>query len=55
MTKYAPTAEVFIERLRESLKYCEEADDYGSIDFEMGRWQEWIKEWPQILTPEGGI
>lgn len=50
-----PTAEEFIKALEESLEYCKEADDRGSIDFEMARWQEWIKTWPQILDEYGGI
>jgi len=50
-----PSAEEFMKELKESLKYCEEADDRGSVDFCMARWQEWIKTWPQILDEEGGI
>lgn len=50
-----PTQETFIQALKDSLSYCLEADDGGSIDFEMARWQEWVREWPQILTEEGGI
>lgn len=50
-----PTRDEFVENLRKSLKYCEEADDAGSIDFEMGRWQEWIKTWPPIFNENGGI
>ena len=50
-----PEAEEFVEALKDSLKYCQEVDDRGSVDFEMARWQEWIKTWPQILNEEGGI
>lgn len=50
-----PSEQEFIKALRDSLDYCEEADDLGSIDFEMARWQEWIKTWPQILDENGGI
>ncbi len=50
-----PTEEEFVKALRDSVEYCESADDRGSVDFEMGRWQEWVKTWPQIFTPEGGI
>ena len=52
---YAPSAEEFIEALEKSLQYCKEADDLGSIDFEMGRWQEWVNTWPQIFDEGGGI
>ena len=47
--------ERFIRALRDSLKYCEEADDAGSIDHEMARWQNWVKTWPQIADEYGGI
>lgn len=50
-----PTEEEFVQALRESLKYCEEVDDRGSVNFEMAKWQEWIKTWPPILTNQGGI
>lgn len=53
--QFQPTAEEFIAALRASLKYCEEADDQGSIDFEMSRWQDYVDSWPQILDEEGGI
>lgn len=55
LMKYAPTAEEFIEALEKSLKYCREVDDRGSVDHEMGRWQEWVLQWPPIFDPEGGI
>lgn len=45
----------FITALEESLNYCREADDCGSIDHEMSRWQEWVKTWPQIADENGGI
>lgn len=48
-------SEQFVQKLRESLWYCQQADDQGSIDREMGRWQEWIKTWPQIFDEYGGI
>ena len=51
----APTAKQFMRRLSESLAYCMQADDTGSIDFEMSRWQEWVKTWPPILDEEGGL
>lgn len=50
-----PSAQEFVKELEKSLNYCLDADDMGSVHFEMARWQEWIKAWPQILTPEGGI
>ena len=50
-----PTAEEFKKALEESLEVCNEADDRGTIDFEMSIWQEWVKTWPQILNEEGGI
>lgn len=50
-----PSREEFIKSLEESLDYCRSADDAGSIDFEMARWQEWIKTWEPILNEEGGI
>lgn len=50
-----PTREEFIEMLRASLKYCDEADDAGSIDFEMARWQAEVLRWPPILDENGGI
>lgn len=51
---YTPHHEIFIQALRDSLKYCEEADDSGSIDHEMARWQEWVLQWPPILDENGG-
>ena len=45
----------FITALGESLSYCREADDAGSIDHEMVRWQNWVKTWPQIADENGGI
>ena len=50
-----PTEEEFVEALEKSLKYCREADDRGSVDFEMARWQEWVKSWPPILDENGGL
>ena len=50
----APSAEEFINKLRETLKYCEEADDSGSIDGCMAEWQQWVDKWPTI-TEDGGI
>lgn len=51
----APSVFEFIDKLRESLAYCECADDSGSISFEMARWQEWVRTWPEILDEHGGI
>jgi len=51
----APSAEEFVERLKASLTYCLEADDRGSVDFEMARWQEWVKSWGNILDEDGGL
>lgn len=53
--KHAPSHQEFLDFLEESFRYCREVDDSGSIDFEMARWQEWIKTWPQILNENGGI
>lgn len=53
--KKLPSIEEFIESLENSLIYCREADDRGSIHFCMGHWQEWVKKWPKIFTKEGGI
>lgn len=50
-----PTEDEFISALKDSLHYCSEADDSGSIYFEMSRWQEWIKTWPPILDENGGL
>jgi hypothetical protein len=50
-----PRAAEFIQALRESLTYCDEVDDAGSIAFEMARWQGWIAEWDPILDENGGI
>ena len=50
-----PSAEEFIKSLKESLEYCESADDRGSIDFEMSRWQDWVRSWDDILDEGGGI
>ncbi len=50
-----PSAEEFIAHLRESLAYCLAADDVGSVDREMGMWQEWIATWPPIFDENGGI
>lgn len=50
-----PSIEEFIKRLEESLEYCKEVDDAGSVHHEMGRWQEWIKTWPQIYDENGGL
>ena len=50
-----PSAQEFIEMLEDSLIYCREADDYGSIAFEMGRWQEYWKEIEPIFNEYGGI
>lgn len=50
-----PSHEEFIQLLRESLEYCEKADDSGSIDHEMARWQEYINSWPPICDEYGGI
>lgn len=49
------THEEFVQALRDSLEYCEAADDAGSIDFEMSRWQEEVNSWPPILDEFGGI
>lgn len=53
--EYAPSAEDFIKMLKESLEYCLEADDQGSIDGCMDGWQREIAKWPTIAHPEGGI
>lgn len=54
--EHPPTHETFIKALEDSLKYCQEADDAGSIDREMGRWQEWVANyWPPIFDKNGGI
>jgi len=53
--KPAPSTEEFIKMLEDSLAYCKEADDRGSVDFEMGRWQEFWKEIEPILDEKGGI
>ena len=50
-----PTREQFIQMLRDSLKNCEEADDAGSIDRCMGRWQEEVRKWEEIFDENGGI
>lgn len=50
-----PTVEEFVKELEESLEYCKEADDMGSVHFCMGRWQEWVNTWPQIFNEDGGI
>lgn len=50
-----PSPEEFFTALEQSLEYCKNADDVGSIHFEMSRWQEWIKSWPPILDEHGGI
>lgn len=50
-----PSREKFIQNLKDSLEYCNEADDAGSIDFEMARWQEDVKGWSPILNENGGI
>lgn len=50
-----PSEFEFIEALRQSLKWCEEADDCGTVDFEMARWQEWVNSWKPILDKNGGI
>lgn len=49
------THEEFVRALGESLEYCLCADDAGSIDFEMARWQEEVAKWPPILDEHGGI
>lgn len=53
--RYIPSREEFIKRLSESLDYCNHVDDSGSIDFEMSRWQDWVKTWDEILDENGGI
>lgn len=50
-----PTTEEFLKFLKDSYEYCSEADDQGSIDFEMSRWQEYISTWKPILDEYGGI
>lgn len=45
----------FIEHLKASYELCHSADDAGTIDHEMARWQEWVNSWPKIGTEEGGI
>lgn len=50
-----PSHEEFIQCLKDSLKYCEEADDIGSIGHEMARWQEYVNTWPPIYDEEGGL
>jgi hypothetical protein len=51
-----PSREEFIKALEESLRYCKEVDDSGSIDHEMGRWQLWIQSWnSQIYDENGGL
>lgn len=51
----SPSHKEFIKRLQDSLQYCDEADDAGSIDWEMARWQHWIGQWAPILDENGGL
>tara|TARA_R110000744_G_scaffold72774_1_gene145950 strand:- start:574 stop:768 length:195 start_codon:yes stop_codon:yes gene_type:complete len=53
--KPTPGVLEFIKMLKDSLAYCEEADDQGSIDFEMARWQHECTSWEPILDEDGGI
>jgi len=50
-----PTAEIFTQALKDSLEYCEEADDRGSVSWEMARWQAWVATWEPILNEDGSL
>lgn len=45
----------FIKMLEESLTYCREADDSGSIDSCMAQWQQVVSQWAPILDENGGL
>lgn len=45
----------FIKMLEDSLAYCKEADDAGSVDHCMAQWQAMIKQWPPIYDENGGL
>jgi len=47
-----PTREEFIHQLSSSVAYCQQADDAGSVDQEMARWQKWVSEWDKVLEDE---
>ncbi len=49
------TQKRFIKALENSLEYCRQADDAGSIDHEMARWQDWVATWPKLRDENGGI